>query len=89
MAKSNAKFTNDQTAKFWSVVLTEKDYEGAIIKLNLAGIEPTGDLDKWLRSYYKAEESFDATEMLAPDFPEYDSNGLPWTLSIAGEFEKP
>lgn len=44
--------SEDQKKKFFEVILLEKDYSKARLKLDLAGIQLTKSLEAWLESYY-------------------------------------
>ena len=45
--------SEDQKKKFFEVILLEKDYSKARLKLDLAGIQLTKSLEAWLESYYQ------------------------------------
>lgn len=46
--------SEDQKKKFFEVILLEKDYSKARLKLDLAGIQLTKSLEAWLESYYNS-----------------------------------
>ena len=59
--------TDADKFKFYEVILTERDYDRAMIKLDLAGFKMPKDLASWLKSYYSAWTSGDVSSLPSPD----------------------
>ena len=59
--------TDADKFKFYEVILTERDYDRAMIKLDLAGFRPPKDLVIWLKSYYSAWAGGDVSSLPSPD----------------------
>lgn len=54
---------------FFETILTVKDYETALIKLDLAGVKMTKNIEEWLKLYYDVCHRFDEKTSKVPDFP--------------------
>ena len=48
--------TKNEKFMFYEVLLTEKSFDRAVIKLDLAGVHLQKELYAWLKSYYNAKE---------------------------------
>ena len=59
--------TDADKFKFYEVILTERDYDRAMIKLDLAGFKMPKGLAIWLKSYYSAWTSGDVSSLPSPD----------------------
>ena len=59
--------TDADKFKFYEVILTERDYDRAMIRLDLAGFRMSKVLTNWLKSYYSAWTSGDVSSLPSPD----------------------
>lgn len=46
--------SKDEKFKFYEVLLTEKSFDRAMIKLDLAGVHLQKELAEWLKMFYSA-----------------------------------